>query len=57
MTAENVELEPEDLPLIELPPLVAGEHRLGIQVSVAGAVKGKLDESAGLFSGHAVKGS
>jgi hypothetical protein len=43
---ENVELEPEDLPLIELPPLVAGEHRLGIQVSVAGAVKGKLDESA-----------
>jgi len=45
------------LPLIELPPLVAGEHRLGIQVSVAGAVKGKLDESAASLLRARGKGS
>ena len=43
---ENGNPASEDLPVIELPPLVAGEHRLGIQVSVGGAVKGKLEETA-----------
>lgn len=45
-TQSNVESAANDPPIIELPPLVAGEHRLGIQISIGGAVKAKIEEDA-----------
>ena len=38
--------ESNDRPLIELPPLTPAEHPIGIQVSIGGIVKDKMDDRA-----------